>query len=80
METSLLDPEAVLANEAFPRDSPRPDFLGLLNRTRRVSHPGLSSELGGQEQFDWRLEEVLPVMSDGSLIFAKSIERRGPSD
>ena len=34
METILLDPEAVLANEAFPRDSPRPDFWGTLNRIR----------------------------------------------
>lgn len=40
METNLFDPEAVLANEVFPRDSPRPDFLGSLNRVQaRFSSP-----------------------------------------
>jgi hypothetical protein len=34
METHLLDPEAVLANEAFPKGSPRPDFFTTLNRPR----------------------------------------------
>ena len=34
LETDLLDPEAVLANEAFPKGSPRPDFFGTLNRPR----------------------------------------------
>jgi hypothetical protein len=27
METNLPDPKAVLANEAFPKGSPRPDFF-----------------------------------------------------
>jgi hypothetical protein len=31
MEADLLDPEAVLANEAFPKGSPRPDLLATLD-------------------------------------------------
>ena len=34
METNLPNPIAVLANEAFPKGSPRPDFFNSLNRPR----------------------------------------------
>ena len=34
METHLLDPEAVLANEAFPKGSPRPDYFKYPDQTQ----------------------------------------------
>ena len=46
METNLLDPEEVLANEAFPRNSPSPDFLGTLDRPSPLLIPGWSKRLG----------------------------------
>jgi hypothetical protein len=32
MEMNLPNPKAVLANEAFPKGSPRPDFFSTLNK------------------------------------------------
>jgi len=32
---NLLNPKAVLANEPFPKGSPRPDFFSTLNKLRR---------------------------------------------
>jgi hypothetical protein len=32
MGMSLPNPKAVLANEAFPKGSPRPDFFSTLNK------------------------------------------------
>ena len=34
MEMNLPNPKAVLANEAFPKGSPRPDFFSTLNKPR----------------------------------------------
>jgi hypothetical protein len=55
---NLLDPKEVLANEAFPRDSPRPDFLGTLDRPSPLFVPGWFKKLGvGKKGF--------PVDKDG---------------
>jgi hypothetical protein len=34
MEMNLPNPKTVLANEAFPKGSPRPDFFSTLNKPR----------------------------------------------
>jgi hypothetical protein len=34
MEMNLPNPKAVLANEAFPKGSPKPDFFSTLNELR----------------------------------------------
>jgi len=34
MEMSLPKPKAVLANEAFPKGAPRPDFLDAVDKPR----------------------------------------------
>jgi hypothetical protein len=47
---NLLDPKEVLANEAFPRDSPRPDFLGTLDRPSPLFVPGWFKKLGVGKQ------------------------------
>jgi hypothetical protein len=46
MEANLLDPEEVLANEAFPRDSPRPGVSGTLDRPSPLFIPGCLKKLG----------------------------------
>ena len=54
METNLLDPKEVLANEAFPRDSPRPDFLDTLDRLSPLFVPGWFKKLGVGKGSDFR--------------------------
>jgi hypothetical protein len=34
MGTNLLNPKAVLANEAFPKGSPRPDYIKYPDQTQ----------------------------------------------
>jgi len=47
MGTHLLDPKEGWAHEAFPRDPPRPDFLGrILDRPSPSSYPDVPKKLG----------------------------------
>jgi hypothetical protein len=68
MGMNLPNPKAVLANEAFPKGSPRPDFFSTLNRPR---HRQAGCKNFRAETFDVALSSRVPSPFSG-LIFDAS--------